>query len=51
MEPIQYTRDQKPFYRYEDVPLLLAEEGQDPIMVFASSASISPVSQFFHISL
>lgn len=41
MEPIQYTRDQKPFYRYEDVPLLLAEEGQDPIMVFASSASIS----------
>ena len=34
-------RSKKPFYRYEDVPLLLATEGQDPGMVFASSASIS----------
>jgi len=31
----------KPFFRYEDVPLLLAAEGQDPVMVFANRASIS----------
>jgi hypothetical protein len=31
----------KPFYRYEDVPLLLASEGQEPVMVFANRASIS----------
>ena len=31
----------KPFYRYEDVPVLLAEEGQEPIMVLATNASIS----------
>ena len=31
----------KPFYRYEDVPVLLAEEGQEPIMVLATDASIS----------
>ncbi len=31
----------KPFYRYEDVPVLLAEEGKDPVMVFATAASIS----------
>ena len=34
-------RKNKPFYRYEDVPLLLAPEGGDPIMVFANSANIS----------
>lgn len=34
-------RKKKPFYRYEDVPLLLAPEGGDPVMVFANSASIS----------
>ncbi len=34
-------RSKKPFYRYEDVPLLLAAEGQEPVMVFAQSASIS----------
>lgn len=31
----------KPFYRYEDVPVLLAEEGQEPVMVLATRASIS----------
>jgi len=31
----------KPFFRYEDVPLLLAQEGEEPVMVFATSASIS----------
>lgn len=31
----------KPFYRYEDVPIFLAEEGKEPVMVFAASASIS----------
>ena len=34
-------RSKKPFYRYEDVPLLLAAEDQDPVMVFANNASIS----------
>ena len=34
-------RSKKPFYRYEDVPLLLAAEGQAPVMVFANNASIS----------
>ena len=34
-------RKNKPFYRYEDVPLLLAPEGEEPMMVFANSASIS----------
>lgn len=34
-------RNKKPFYRYEDVPLLLAAEGESPVMVFAQSASIS----------
>ena len=34
----------KPFFRYEDVPLLMASEGQDPVLVFASNASLS-VSQ------
>ncbi|MGY8817448.1 MAG: hypothetical protein ACKVHB_06755, partial [Pseudomonadales bacterium] len=31
----------KPFYRYEDVPVLLATKGSEPIMVFASSAGLS----------
>lgn len=31
----------KPFFRYEDVPLLLAREGERAFPVFASSASIS----------
>jgi hypothetical protein len=31
----------KPFYRYEDVPVLLASEGQEPMMVFARSAGLS----------
>lgn len=31
----------KPFYRYEDVPVLLASEGEYPVMVFASAARIS----------
>ena len=31
----------KPFYRYEDVPVLLALDGEYPTMVFASSARIS----------
>lgn len=31
----------KPFYRYEDVPVLLASEGEHPVMVFASAARIS----------
>ncbi len=31
----------KPFYRYEDVPVLIAQEGEDPVMLFATSASIS----------
>lgn len=31
----------KPFYRYEDVPVLLASEGDYPVMVFASAARIS----------
>ena len=31
----------QPFNRYEDVPVLLASEGQDPIMVFARSAGLS----------
>lgn len=34
----------KPFARYEDVPLLLAHEGDDPVFIFADSASIG-VSQ------
>jgi len=34
----------KPFLRYEDVPLLLASEGEQPTFVFANQASIS-VSQ------
>lgn len=34
----------KPFYRYEDVPVLLASEGREPVMVFARSAGLS-VSQ------
>jgi len=34
----------KPFLRYEDTPLLMALEGQKPVMVFANSASLS-VSQ------
>ena len=34
----------KPFVRYEDVPLLLAHEGGDPVFIFASNASIG-VSQ------
>ena len=34
----------KPFLRYEDVPLLLASEGQQPTFVFASQAALS-VSQ------
>jgi hypothetical protein len=34
----------KPFFRYEDVPLLLASEGQQPSFVFATQASLS-VSQ------
>lgn len=31
----------KPFYRYEDVPLLMASEGQEPVMVFANRAGLS----------
>lgn len=31
----------KPFYRYEDVPLLMASEGEEPIMVFANRAGLS----------
>ena len=31
----------KPFFRYEDVPLVMASEGQEPVLVFANSASIS----------
>ncbi len=34
----------KPFVRYEDVPLLLAHEGDSPVFIFANSASIG-VSQ------
>jgi hypothetical protein len=34
----------KPFVRYEDVPLLLAHEGEDPTFIFANNASIG-VSQ------
>lgn len=34
----------KPFIRYEDVPLLLAHEGDDPVFIFANNASIG-VSQ------
>lgn len=34
----------KPFLAYEDVPLVLADEGGDPTFIFASSASIG-VSQ------
>lgn len=31
----------KPFYRYEDVPVVLASKGKDPVMVFARSAGLS----------
>jgi hypothetical protein len=31
----------KPFFRYEDVPLVLSEEGDLPVIVFANQASIS----------
>jgi hypothetical protein len=31
----------KPFYRYEDVPVVLASKGRDPVMVFARSAGLS----------
>jgi len=31
----------KAFFRYEDVPLLMASEGQEPVLVFADSASLS----------
>ena len=31
----------KPFFRYEDVPLVLAREGEKPFAVFANNASIS----------
>ena len=31
----------KPFLRYEDVPLLLASSGQDPVLVFANNATLS----------
>jgi hypothetical protein len=31
----------KPFYRYEDVPLLIASEGQEPVMIFANRAGLS----------
>ena len=31
----------KPFLRYEDVPLLMASEGQDPVLVFANNATLS----------
>ena len=34
----------KPFLRYEDAPLLMASEGDDPTFVFANSAALS-VSQ------
>ena len=34
----------KPFVRYEDVPLLLAHEGDSPVFIFANNASIG-VSQ------
>ena len=31
----------KPFYRYEDVPLVMASEGQEPVMVFANRVGLS----------
>jgi len=31
----------KPFLRYEDAPLLLASEGEDPVLVFANNASLT----------
>ena len=31
----------KPFLRYEDVPLVLASEGELPTMIFASNATLS----------
>ena len=34
----------KPFLRYEDVPLLMASEGESPVLVFANNATFS-VSQ------
>lgn len=34
----------KPFARYEDTPVLVGHEGQDPVFIFADNASIS-VSQ------
>jgi hypothetical protein len=34
----------KPFLRYEDTPLLMASEGEEPVLVFANQAALS-VSQ------
>lgn len=31
----------KAFFRYEDVPLLMASEGQSPVLVFADNATLS----------
>ena len=31
----------KVFFRYEDVPLLMASEGQEPVLVFADNATLS----------
>ena len=38
----------KPFLRYDDVPLLMASEGEEPILVFANNATLN-VSQQLNV--